>query len=305
MTDSTSPSPFESEPQLSFIERNRIDPVLFSLACLGGIFILYFVGSVGIIMIAGSSVTRENVTLHRILTLCGHALFFLVPVLLCTRLVTTRASELFPWRVPSFRESFFALIGLFWLQQISQVYLFFQDRIPLPEEVKHLIEPIKKAMEQMLKEMVRSESLPELLFVVVVVAVVPAIIEEMLFRGFLQGSLQRRLSPIRAATAAAIMFGIFHLNPFAIVPLIALGFYFGYLRLRSKSIVLPMSAHFLNNTLAVLAVYFGMDENAILGSATGIEPTMGSVLVQLILYVLLFAVSVNAYIRATEGEAHP
>jgi membrane protease YdiL (CAAX protease family) len=286
----------------SFVERNGINPVLFSLTCLGVIFVLYFMGSVGTMYLAGSSVTRENVVLHRILTLGGHAVFFFLPVLFCARLVTVRLSELFPWRLPSFRETFFGLIGLFWLQQISQVYLFFQDRIPLPAEIRQVLEPIKRAIEATLKEMVRAESLPELLFVVVVVAVVPAIVEEMLFRGFVQGSFQRRLSPMRAAFFAGIIFGMFHLNPFAIVPLVALGWYFGFLRLRSNSIIIAMTAHFLNNTLAVLAVYFGMDEEAILGSATGIEPTTGAVLAQFILYALLFGVSVSAYIRATESR---
>lgn len=302
MSNPQIPTPPEPALDQSFVDRNGISPIVFAVVCLGVIFLMYFVGSVGVMLIAGSSVTRDNVFLHRLLTLAGHLLFFLLPVLFCARLLTGKMSELFPWRIPSFRETFFGLIGLFWLQQIFQIYLFFQDRIPLPDELRQLIEPIKQTIETTLKEMVRAESLPELVFVVLVVAIVPAIVEEMLFRGFVQGSFQRRLEPLRAAIFAGVVFGLFHLNPFAIIPLIGLGCYFGFLRLRSNSIVIAMTAHFLNNTLAVLAVYFGMDDDAILGSATGIEPTTGAVLAQLVIYLLLFFVSFTAYLRVTQAD---
>ncbi len=302
MSDPHIPAPPEPALDQSFVDRNGISPIVFAMVCLGGIFLMYFAGSVGVMMIAGTSITRDNVFLHRLLTLAGHVLFFFLPVLLCARLLTGKMSELFPWRIPSFRETFFGLIGLFWLQQVFQVYLFFQDRIPLSDELRQLIEPIKQTIETTLKEIVRAESLPELAFVLLVVAIVPAIVEEMLFRGFVQGSFQRRLEPVRAAIYAGVIFGLFHLNPFAIIPLIGLGCYFGFLRLRSNSIIIAMTAHFMNNALAVFAVYFGMDDDAILGSATGIEPTTGSILTQLVIYLLLFFVSFTAYIRATKTD---
>jgi membrane protease YdiL (CAAX protease family) len=301
---STPPPDVPEHTQQSFVDRSGISPVAFAVVSLLLIFVAYFLGSVVIVLFAGGSITRESVWLHRSLTIVGHLTFFLVPVVIASRLLTIRQSELFPWRLPSFRETFFGLLGLFWLQQVFQIYLHFQDKIPLPKELQRLIDPIKQTIEATLREMVRAESLPELAFVLLVVAVVPAIVEEMLFRGFVQGSFQRRFSPIVSAVLTGAIFGFFHLNPFSIVPLVALGCYFGVLRYRSNSIVIAMTAHFLNNTLAVLAVYFGLGEDAYLGSATGIEPSTAAILSQLALYLMLFGISFAAYLRATtEMEA--
>lgn len=289
----------EPPPVTSFVERNQINPVAFVLFCLAGIFLIYFMGSVFVMLLAGSQITRENVWLHRTLTMIGHVVFFFVPSIVCARLMTGNLKELFPWRVPTFRETFFGLLGLFWLQQIFQIVLHFQDQIPLPEELRRIIDPIKESVEATLREMVRAESLPELGFVILVVAVVPAVVEELLFRGFVQGSFQRRYTPLVSILFSGGVFAFFHLNPFSLIPLIGLGLYFGYLRYRSQSIIIAMTAHFLNNVLAVLAVYFGYGEEVTIGTASGLEPSTGALFAQLVLLSMLFAVTFSAYIRST------
>ncbi|MGH2568844.1 MAG: hypothetical protein ACRDGA_10935, partial [Bacteroidota bacterium] len=71
-------------------------------------------------------------------------------------------------------------------------------------------------------------------------------------------------------------------------------------------LILAMTAHFLNNALAVIVVYFGMEEEQLVSMGSAIEPTTSSVLLQLILFSLLFVLSLFAYLRSTiervEGE---
>jgi membrane protease YdiL (CAAX protease family) len=107
------------------------------------------------------------------------------------------------------------------------------------------------------------------------------------------------VTPFRAAMITGVIFGLFHFNPFALLPLIGLGCYFGFLRMRSNSIILAMTAHFLNNALAVIVVFFGMDEEKMVTMGDVVQPTTPAVILQLILFSMLFLLSLMAYLRAT------
>jgi hypothetical protein len=305
MNDRTNLTPTETQVparEPSFIERNNLSPIAFALTCLVVIFILYqVVGGTLTFFLVGTKVTLENVMQHRSLTLVGQTLFLLLPTLLFARLLDRKFSAVFPWRMPKVSETIFASLGLLFLQESFQIYLFFQDRIPLPEDLRKVIEPIKQMIEEMFRTIVSAQSLPELLFVILVVAITPAIIEELLFRGLVQTSFERVLRPARAALITGIIFGAFHFNPFAIVPLMGLGWYFGYLRMRSKSIVLAMTVHFLNNVIAVVVAYFQMDDQMVIGASKGPDINTPAIIAQLFLFIALFVVSFSSYLRVTSG----
>ncbi len=286
---------------LSFVERNNIHPIIFAIGCLFVIFVLYqlVAGTITVLVMGGARITRENVFSTRLFTMVGQILFIFGPSLLFARLLSVRLTDVFQWRIPTARETIYALLGLVWLQQIFQIYLFFQERIPLPDAVKQLVDPLKQMMEEMFKGLVTAQSIPELAFVLLVVAFVPAIVEELLFRGVIQSTFERLVTPLRAALITGMIFGLFHFNPFAVLPLIGLGCYFGFLRARSHSIVLPMTAHFLNNSLAVIVAYFGMEEEELVSMGVTAHPTTAAVLVQLGFFVMLFVLSLLAYLRAT------
>ncbi len=305
MTDRPDRMPDETplpQQEPSFLERYNFSPVAFALICLFIIFLLYqVVGGTLTFFLVGTKVTVENVMQHRTLTIVGQTLFILLPTLLFANLLSKKSSAVFPWRMPRIGETIFASLGLIFLQEIFQIYLFFQDRIPLPEELQKLVEPLKEMIEEMFKTLVSSQTVPELLFVILVVAIAPAVIEELLFRGLIQSSFERVVTPARAALITGIIFGAFHFNPFAIIPLMVLGWYFGYLRMRSKSIILAMTVHFLNNVLAVIVAYFRMDDQMVLGATDGSDINMPMILAQLFLFVALFTVSFSSYLRVTSS----
>jgi len=297
------PAPPQSpEREKSFVERHRIHPVVFAVISLAAVFVLYQViaGTITFLLVGGSTVNRENVNLLRLLTVAGQIFCILIPTIILARLFSRRPSaEVFSWRIPSLAETVYALLGLVVLQQIFQIYLFFQDLIPVPDFLERILDPFKEKLEEMFRELVRANDLPELSFVLLVVAVVPAVVEELLFRGLIQKSLEKAVPAIQAALLSGIIFGMYHFNPFAVVPLVGLGCYFGFLRYRSASIVIAMTAHFLNNALAALAVYFQMEHETILGAQPDIEPNIVSILVQLLLYLTLFFLTFYGYLRAT------
>lgn len=303
--DSSGGKPEES----SFVDRHHIHPIVFAALSLFVVFVLYqlVAGTVTFFIVGSSTVTRENVTEIRLLTMVGQLICILLPTLFLARLLSTRISSVFGWRIPSVAETIYAILGLFFLQQIFQIYLFFQDLIPLPDAVRNILDPFKKMIEEMFRALVQVESLPELFFVVLVVAFVPAIVEELLFRGLIQKSLEKSLPGIQAAVLAGTIFGLYHFNPFAVIPLVGLGCYFGFLRFRSESIVIAMTAHFVNNALATIAVYFQMESEMIIGAKEAADQDIGAVVIQLFLYSSLFLLAFFAYLRSTvhlSGKTH-
>jgi membrane protease YdiL (CAAX protease family) len=298
------PEPADQEEvtaeELSFVDRHAIHPLLYAFASLVSIFFLYQVGGglLTFLVTGAASITRENVWTMRWLTLIGQMCFILLPTMLLARLFVVSLGEVFPFRVPGVRESILALIALFSLQRVFEAYMYFQELVPLPELLRDLIEPIKKLFDELTKVLIRADSPVELLAVILVVAVVPSIVEELLFRGLIQKIFERLMSPTVSAILAGTIFGLFHLNPFEVVPLIGLGVFFGLLRYRSQSLWLPMSAHFFNNLMAVLASYYGLQEENLLAAAqTTVD--IPAMLFELVLFAALFFLSFAAYLRLT------
>jgi len=286
--------------KLSFVDRNAIHPLLFAFLSLFFIFLLYQIGG-GVLMFLATgtiSFTRENIWTIRWLTLITQICFLLLPTLFFARLFATRFKSVFQFRVPGLRESMFVFIALFSLQRVFEAYMFFQEQIPIPESLRDLIEPIKNLFQELTKVLVHADSPVELFAIILIVAVAPSIIEEFLFRGLIQKVFERLMSPVVSAILAGTIFGLYHMNPFEVVPLVGLGVFFGLLRYRSQSLLLPIGAHFLNNLMAVLASYYGLNDEHLL-SAVQTSIDMPAMLFELIVFAGLFFISFVAYLRIT------
>ena len=80
----------------------------------------------------------------------------------------------------------------------------------------------------------------------------PAILEELFFRHLTQGNLRRHLGVHGAVIASSIMFGMCHIGvPLSIPVLTLVGVIFGYARVLSGSLALPILLHFGHN-LAII-----------------------------------------------------
>jgi membrane protease YdiL (CAAX protease family) len=290
--------------ELSFVDRHAIHPLIFSLTVLFLIFILYQIGgSVLMYLVTGStSITHDNVWTVRWLTLLGQICFILLPTLLLTKLFSAKLRTVFPFRLPGLRESTFALIALFSLQRVFEVYMYFQEKIPLPQLLRDLIDPFRKILEEFTSLIVHAGSAGELFIVIILIAVIPSIVEELLFRGLVQKTFERLMSPVVSAILAGTIFGLYHFNPFEIVPLVGLGVFFGLLRYRSQSLWLPMAAHFFNNLMAVLASYYDIEDNTILTTVHGTSD-ISSMLLELFVFASIFFLAFVAYLRLTHDSS--
>ncbi len=103
------------------------------------------------------------------------------------------------------------------------------------------------------------ETLPQLLLLLFSAALLPGICEETLFRGALQGLLWRRGSG-QAVFITAVLFAVYHVNPWNFVPAIFLGVVFGVLVERTGSSVTGILAHCANNATAFTVAYLYRDQ---------------------------------------------
>ncbi|MGA2622225.1 MAG: CPBP family intramembrane glutamic endopeptidase [Bacteroidota bacterium] len=302
-------NPIEPHPQtafagvphqeLSFLEKYGISPVIFGLASVVLVFFLYeIVGGTLTFLFFGVKLTTENATGFRVATAIGQCALILLPTIALARLATSKPAQYLRLGFPQPLVFVPPIIGIFSLQQMLQVYLVFQEKIPLPQRLLPVIKQLKELVEEAYRILVSSNSIPELLFVVVIVAFIPAIVEELMFRGLIQRSFEKGLGPLSGVVLTGVIFGAYHLNPFAFLPLAALGVYLGFLALRANSIWVSAAAHFFNNATASLAVYLHYDDDAIVTGNPGAMP-VGILLLTFLAFTLLFLGSTYWFVRMT------
>lgn len=100
------------------------------------------------------------------------------------------------------------------------------------------------------------ETMGGLAFNVFMIAFLPSIGEELLFRGVIQRIFTNWSRNYHwGIWISALLFSALHLQFYGFVPRLFLGVLFGYLLVWSGSMWLPIIAHFINNAVAVIAMY--------------------------------------------------
>jgi membrane protease YdiL (CAAX protease family) len=101
-----------------------------------------------------------------------------------------------------------------------------------------------------------TESVYTLLMNIMMIGVLPAVGEELLFRGIVQKLFKRIYgNPHAAIWISAALFSALHLQFFGFLPRLVLGAMFGYMLEWSGTLWLPVIAHFVNNTTAIIAYF--------------------------------------------------
>lgn len=130
-----------------------------------------------------------------------------------------------------------------------------------------------------------------LLLNIFMIALIPAIGEELIFRGVLQNIFIRWTKNTHwGIFIAAFVFSFIHFQFYGFLPRMFLGVLFGYLYVWSKSLWLPMLAHFINNGFAVVVSYVVKSEgftNKIDTLGTSSE-TIFYTLISIVLTFLMF-----------------
>lgn len=95
---------------------------------------------------------------------------------------------------------------------------------------------------------------------ILVLALVPAVTEELLFRGCIQRILTENVKlPHLGVIVSALIFSFAHMQFDGFIPRFILGLILGYIFFYTRNIKLSMLFHFINNLVAVLIAYIGIN----------------------------------------------
>ncbi len=284
----------QQKPEQPIINMTPLSAAFLGLAL---VFILYqFGGAILTLLIFGLDFEKADINAVRLLTMGGQILLILVPALLLSKFIYVDVTSILRVRFPDKREIIVFIIGLIILTPLLQNYLYIQnyliDKIAQSNQViksiKNIIDQLDKLLESTYSNLIVAHSFFEGLFIILIVAVVPALCEEVFFRGFVQSSFEYKFKPLLSSLLTAFFFGIYHFNPYGLIPLIALGTYFGFAAYMSNSIFVPMTLHFLNNFLAIIAFFAFGSEELITSKVTPKNEIIQNI-VSFILLALLFA----------------
>lgn len=101
------------------------------------------------------------------------------------------------------------------------------------------------------------------------VVIIAPIVEELIFRGIIMYGLMRNYSSTTAIFTSALMFALFHLNPWQFPATFVLGSLLGFLMVRKRNILLCILGHAINNGIALFGGLVG-EEISFLRSQTSL-----------------------------------
>jgi len=246
------------------------------IGLIGGFFLYQFVGGILTLIIFGFDIENAPVNSLRLMTMAGQILFILLPALLFSKWIYGDVSDIISVKMPEWIELILFTLGIFILTPLLQSYLYIQNffveqlaaNSEIVNSIKSFFDTMNELVEKTYGNMLKADSVPEMFLVILVIAVVPAIAEEVMFRGYIQRSFEFKIKPVWAALITAVFFGLYHFNPYGLLPLISLGFYFGFAAYISKSLIVPMFLQFVNNFGAIMLLDIIGDEELINSNVT-------------------------------------
>jgi CAAX protease family protein len=158
-------------------------------------------------------------------------------------------------RRPTVTHALLTLVGLVAMLAVGACVSAPIDKyVPSLEDLLHRVGidfPVKGA--EMIPELIQASPLALALFTV---GVMPAFDEEFWCRGFIAHGLSQRYAAWAVVLMTSFLFGCLHVDPRQGLGAMFLGVAMHFAYLATRSLWVPMALHFLNNSLAVVHIYF-------------------------------------------------
>ena len=201
----------------------------------------------------------ENAGLIRLYQFISAIFTFLLPAVLVAYFCSDSPEDyLFMKHLPGPRALVWVVVSMFLLSPVITFTGVVNKMMKLPaflEPVERWMQSMEAMAEELTNLLLSQSDIFSLLANLLVVAVTAAVTEEFFFRGTLQRIIGKWTSnPHVVIWVVAFLFSALHLQFYGFIPRMLLGAYFGYLLLWSGSIWLPVLAHFINNSVAVIGM---------------------------------------------------
>lgn len=245
--------------------------LLFGLLVFLSFFLVLFVGMVLAVPLFGMELSElqrimgtagegGNINIFRYLQVVNQVGIFILPALLFGILVKRNFIYYFHLEKVVLWKSLLAVfILLFTILPLVNLLATFNEAIELPEfmgGVEQWMKEKEEAARRLTGRFLETTTPKGLLINLFIIGVLPAIGEELFFRGALQQIFTRWFNNVHwGIIITSILFSALHLQFFGFLPRLLLGVIFGYLFFWSRTIWLPVLAHFINNAAAVVVAY--------------------------------------------------
>lgn len=200
--------------------------------------------------------TREGVL---VLSLIQAIVLFILPSLICARIINRKPLQFLaltkaPGWLSVLGVIFAFLIALPALNQI----IYWNSNVVFPESLSDWGETLRQMEDNAsatFEKLLSVSTFGGMIVNIVIISLLPAIGEELFFRGMLQRTLASSGYVYLAIWMVAILFSLAHLQFFGFVPRMLLGAWFGYLLFWTRSLYVPIIAHFINNGVVVVCAW--------------------------------------------------
>lgn len=184
---------------------------------------------------------------------------FIIPSFVCARFIQRNPFDYLrlnrpPGFLPILGVVFAYLISLPALNQI----IYWNMSISFPEGMEQwgaTLKDMEDRANEISQMMMNVTSVGGLLVNLAVIALLTAFGEELFFRGTLQHTAGSNGMHHTAIWVVALLFSALHFQIFGFIPRLLLGAWFGYIFYWSRSIYVPVIAHFLNNGVVVVCTW--------------------------------------------------
>jgi hypothetical protein len=211
-------------------------------------------------MLSELSTGQASVAMQQLFLACYSVGAFIIPPIIYARLQSQKPFNYLNIRLP--KPVWLLLTTILLMLCISpflewSVYINQQMKLPVfLAPVENWMKYKEMEAEILTKTLLVMNSYQSLFINLLIIAVIPAIGEELIFRGCIQKILTSTTNNYHIGIwGAAIIFSAIHLQFYGFLPRMFLGALFGYIYVYSKSLIVPMLAHFYNNGAAVISAF--------------------------------------------------
>ncbi|MCX6236957.1 MAG: CPBP family intramembrane metalloprotease [Bacteroidia bacterium] len=234
---------------------------------------------------------------------------FIIPPFIIAWFLHDKPSVFLQYRQkPDFKSVLFVIAIIYFANPFINWLTEINSKLSLPEwmnSVEIWMQNSENQANKITEAFLSTTSLTTLFTNIAMIGILPAIGEELLFRGIVQQLFKKKFGNAHAAIwISAAIFSALHLQFFGFLPRLVLGAMFGYMLEWSGTLWLPMIAHFVNNTTAVIAYYLmqkGWIGNGIDKTGTSSDGSSYMVIVSII---FLFALFRALYLRTRTRSAY-
>lgn len=235
----------------------------FFVTLLAGMLLavpLFDMGLADVQNMMGSGISDQNINLFRYLQIVNQIGIFIFPALLFGLMIKGNVVYYFHFDRNATLKSIVAVfILLFTILPLINFLTSLNAAIDFPESLGGIEDWMlekEEAARQLTGKFLEVKSTEGFLINFLMIAILPAIGEELFFRGALQQIFSSWFKNAHLAIiVTSVLFSALHLQFFGFLPRFLLGMMFGYLFFWSRSLWLPIFAHFVNNGAAVTVAF--------------------------------------------------